>query len=85
MKEIIREKVNELKRLTREPVLFALVVFCFMVLAIFVIYPLFSVFRQSVLDDLDNFIGLGNYFNFFINPYFRQVLYNTLLISTLIF
>ena len=82
MKLILKEKLDELKRLTGEPLVFALVVICFLILAVFVIYPLFSVFRQSILDDSESFIGIGNYIHFFTNPYFRQVLYNTLFIST---
>ncbi|MBW1837467.1 MAG: hypothetical protein JRI99_11100 [Deltaproteobacteria bacterium] len=82
MKLILKEKLDEFKRLTGEPLVFALVVICFLILAVFVIYPLFCVFRQSVLDDSDSFVGIGNYIHFFTNPYFRQVLYNTLFIST---
>lgn len=83
MNTLIAEKINDFKRLSQEPLVFVLVGVCFMVLAVFVIYPLFMVLRQSVLDDLDEFIGLQNYLNFFQNPYFRQVLYNTLFISGL--
>ena len=81
--QVITEKINDFKRLSREPVVFVLVVLCFMFLAVFVVYPLFMVLRQSVLDDMDEFIGIQNYLNFFSNPYFRNVLYNTLLISGL--
>ena len=42
MKLILKEKLDELKRLTGEPLVFALVVICFLILAVFVIYPLFS-------------------------------------------
>jgi iron(III) transport system permease protein len=79
----IKTRIREIRGLTREPVVLALVIICFVLLATFVLYPLYSVFRQSVLDDQDLFIGAKNYVHFFANPYFRQVLYNTLLISTL--
>jgi iron(III) transport system permease protein len=79
----IETRIKEIRNLTREPVVLALVIICLVLLATFVLYPLFSVFRQSVLDDEDLFIGVKNYIHFFTNPYFREVLYNTLLISTL--
>lgn len=83
MRLFIKEKINELKNLARDPVVFVLVILCFLLLITFVFYPLFMVLHQSVLDDLDEFIGVQNYVRFFTNPYFRQVLYNTLFISTL--
>ena len=83
MNQVIAEKITDFKRLSKEPAVFVLVVFCFMFLAVFVVYPLFMVLRQSVLDDMDEFVGIQNYINFFRNPYFRQVLYNTLFISSL--
>ena len=79
----IETRIKEIRNLTREPVVLALVIICLVLLATFVLYPLCSVFRQSVLDDEDLFIGVKNYIHFFTNPYFREVLYNTLLISTL--
>lgn len=79
----IKTRIREITSLTREPVVLALVIICFVLLATFVLYPLYSVLRQSVLDDQDLFIGVKNYVHFFTNPYFRQVLYSTLLISTL--
>ncbi|MBW1980134.1 MAG: iron ABC transporter permease [Deltaproteobacteria bacterium] len=78
---IISEKLGEIRRLTREPLVFSLVIFCFIMLVWFVLYPLYSVFRQSALDENGLFIGLNNYLHFFTNPYFRNVLYNTLYIS----
>ena len=81
--ELLKEKIRDLKNLAQEPIVLTLVLFCIAVLAVFVIYPLFSVFRQSVLNDTDQFIGIKNYIAFFTNPYFRQVLFNTLLISSL--
>ncbi len=83
MPSFLRRKIHEFKRLTKEPLVFVIVVLCFMILATFVVYPLFMVLRQSALDDMDEFIGLQNYMNFFRNPYFRSVLYNTLFISGL--
>ena len=79
----VKKRLNEIRKLTKEPVVFALVILCFILLALFVLYPVYSVFRQSVLDDQGLFVGVKNYTHFFINPYFRQVLYDTLLISTL--
>ena len=77
------KKVREIKRLLKEPVVFSLVIICFILLILFVIYPIFSVFKQSFLEEDVGFIGLKNYFTFFSNPYFRNVFYNTLLISTI--
>jgi iron(III) transport system permease protein len=75
--------LREFKHLTKEPVVLGLILLCFGLLLWFIIYPLFSVLKTSVLDDGGNFVGLENYFRFFGNPYFREVLYNTLFISAL--
>ncbi len=83
IKIFIKEKLKELRNLTRDPLVLVLVIFCFVLLAVTVIYPLFAVLRESALDDTGVFVGFGNYIAFFGNPYFRQVLYNTLLITTL--
>ncbi len=83
MSGVFAEKVRQVRDLAREPVVLILVFLCFGILAVFVIYPLFSVLRQSVMDDVGKFIGIGNYIAFFKNPYFRQVFYNTMFISVL--
>ncbi len=83
MNTTVDQILREFKLLTREPIVFGLILLCFGLLLWFVIYPLFSVLKTSVLDDGGNFVGLENYFRFFGNPYFREVLYNTLFISAL--
>ena len=83
IKSFIGEKVKELRVLSKDPLVLILMIFCFVLLATMVIYPLVAVLRQSALDDMGVFVGIGNYIAFFSNPYFRQVLYNTLFISTL--
>lgn len=79
----VKKILGEFKYLMKEPVVLGLVFLCFALLFLFVIYPLFSVFRTSILDEEGNFIGLANYIRFFGNPYFREVFYNTLFICSL--
>ena len=67
----------------KEPVVFILVTLTFGVLFYFVAYPLYAVFRESVMNDAGKFIGLGNYVQFIQSAYFRQVFYNTLFISVI--
>jgi len=75
--------IKEFKHLSREPLVLGLILLCFGLLFVFVIYPLFSVLRTSVFHEDGHFIGLANYIRFFGNPYFRGVLYNTLFICGL--
>ena len=67
----------------KEPAVFIIVILIFGVLLYFVAYPLYAVFRQSVMNDAGNFIGLANYIQFIQSAYFRQVFYNTLFISVI--
>jgi len=67
----------------KEPAGFIIVILVFGVLLYFVAYPLYAVFRQSVMNDAGKFIGLANYIQFIQSAYFRQVFYNTLFISVL--
>jgi iron(III) transport system permease protein len=67
----------------KEPTVFIIVILTFGVLFYFVAYPLYAVFRESVMNEAGKFIGLANYFNFIQNEYFRQVFYNTLFISVI--
>jgi iron(III) transport system permease protein len=83
MNAMVTRIISEFKQLSKEPVVLGLILLCFGLLLWFVIYPLFSVLKTSVLDDDGAFIGLGNYVRFFGNPYFRDVLYNTLFICGL--
>lgn len=83
MNAMVTQIISEFKQLSKEPVVLGLVLLCFGLLLLFVIYPLFSVLKTSVLDDDGAFIGLDNYIRFFGNPYFRDVLYNTLFICGL--
>lgn len=76
----VNQILKEFRNLTKEPLVLWLILICFGLLFLFVIYPLFSVLKTSVLDDEGNFIGLANYIRFFSNPYFRGVFYNTMFI-----
>jgi iron(III) transport system permease protein len=67
-----------MKQLAKEPVVFLTTLLTFGVLFYFVAYPLYAVFRESVMDDTGKFVGLANYVNFLTSEYFRQVFYNTL-------
>ncbi|MGE5253386.1 MAG: ABC transporter permease [Planctomycetaceae bacterium] len=67
-----------MKQLAKEPVVFLTPLLTFGVLFYFVAYPLYAVFRESVMDDTGRFVGLANYVNFLTSEYFRQVFYNTL-------
>ncbi len=67
----------------KEPILVIVTILTFGILFYFVAYPLYAVFRESVMDDTGKFIGLGNYLNFIQSEYFRQVFYNTLFISVI--
>ena len=68
-------------KLIRQPPLFIATLLTFGVLLYFVAYPLYAVFRESVMDDTGKFVGLANYLQFIKSEYFRQVFYNTLFIS----
>jgi len=67
----------------KEPILVIVTILTFGILFYFVAYPLYAVFRESVMDDTGKFIGLTNYLNFIQSEYFRQVFYNTLFISVI--
>ena len=67
----------------KEPTVFIIVILTFGVLFYFVAYPLYAVFRESVMNEAGKFIGLANYIHFIQNEYFRQVFYNTLFISVI--
>ena len=67
----------------KEPTVFIIVILTFGVLFYFVAYPLYAVFRESVMNEAGKFIGLANYIHFIKNEYFRQVFYNTLFISVI--
>jgi iron(III) transport system permease protein len=67
----------------KEPAVFLIVILIFGVLLYFVAYPLYAVFRESVMNDAGKFIGLANYIQFIQSAYFRQVFYNTLFISVI--
>ncbi|RKX74909.1 MAG: hypothetical protein DRP87_15835 [Spirochaetes bacterium] len=83
MNAIIAGRVQEIKKLLREPVVFFILLFCFILLINFVAYPLYSVFRESLRNEVGEFVGLKNYLYFISSPYFRKVLYDTFLITTL--
>ena len=68
-------------KLIRQPPLFIATLLTFGVLLYFVAYPLYAVFRESVMDDTGKFVGLANYLQFIKSEYFRQVFYNTLFTS----
>jgi iron(III) transport system permease protein len=69
--------------LRREPIAFVVILLTFGVLLFFVAYPLYAVFRESVMDDSGKLVGFANYFTFLKSEYFRQVFYNTLFTSGL--
>jgi len=70
-----------MSRLRREPAVLIVILLTFGVLLYFVAYPLYAVFRESVMDDTGKFVGLANYHTFIKSEYFRQVFYNTLFTS----
>jgi iron(III) transport system permease protein len=72
---------RDLRQLAAEPVVLGVVAAAAMMLVYFVVYPLTAVFWESLHDDEGKFTGLGNYLAFVTSPYFRQVFYNTILIS----
>ncbi|NWF54610.1 MAG: iron ABC transporter permease [Syntrophaceae bacterium] len=67
----------------REPIAFVVILLTFGVLLFFVAYPLYAVFRESVMDDRGKLVGFANYVTFLKSEYFRQVFYNTLFTSGL--
>src|SRR5512138_2271253 len=67
----------------KEPAVIIFTILVFAILFYFVAYPLYAVFRESVMDDTGKFVGPANYLNFIKNEYFRQVFYNTIFISVL--
>ncbi len=70
-----------MEKIKKEPAVLITTILTFGILVYFVAYPVYAVFRESVMNEAGNFIGLDNYANFIKSEYFRQVLYNTLLIS----
>ena len=65
----------------KEPAVFVIVILIFGVLLYFIAYPLYAVFRESVMNDAGEFIGPANYLRFIHSEYFRRVFFNTLFIS----
>ncbi len=72
---------RDLSQLVAEPAVLGLVIASAGLLLYFVVYPLAAVFWESLHDDERKFAGLANYLAFVTSPYFRQVFYNTILIS----
>jgi iron(III) transport system permease protein len=70
-----------MRQFAKEPIVLLITLLTFGVLFYFVGYPLYAVFRESVLDEGGKFIGLANYIQFIRSEYFRQVFYNTIFIS----
>lgn len=83
MSSIIKRRSQNLKKLLKEPLVLFIIIACFLLILNFIIYPLFSVFRESVMNEEGEFVGLSNYIAFLKSPYFRQVLLNTFFITTL--
>ena len=72
-----------MKKLRKEPAVLIVTLLTFGILFYFVAYPLYAVFRESMMSDTGKFVGLANYANFVKSEYFRLVFYNTLFISVL--
>src|SRR4030043_1077703 len=72
-----------MKQLRKEPVVLIVTLLTFGILFYFVAYPLYAVFRESLMSETGKFVGLANYANFIKSEYFRLVFYNTLFISVI--
>ena len=72
-----------MKKLTKEPAVLIVTLLTFGLLFYFVAYPLYAVFRESMMSEAGKFIGLANYATFVGSEYFRMVFYNTLFISVI--
>lgn len=66
----------------KEPVAALFAVIVAVGLLIFVVYPLYSILKESFLDVSGQFIGFKNYTRFLTTHYFHRVFLNTLLITT---
>ncbi len=75
--------IQSTKKLLKEPAVLFIVLLCLGLLIVFVAYPLYSVIRESVQDSSGEFVGLKNYTYFMTSRYFRQVLEDTFVITTL--
>lgn len=53
-------------------------------LALFVLYPLLSVFQESFRNEVGEWTGLENYWQFLTSPYFRKVFFDTIWVGLVV-
>ncbi|MCD6462128.1 MAG: iron ABC transporter permease [Thermotogae bacterium] len=70
-------QLKQLKRIWNEPILFAMIVAVWLLLALFILYPIIMVGIKSLQPDGENF-GLKVYKMLFTKKYFRAPLFNSL-------
>lgn len=84
MVSYLRKRRKELLFLVKkEPIIAVIVAGILLFLGLFVLYPLFSIFKNSFLDFSGNYVGFHHYMRFIDNSYFHKVLYDTLFITTI--
>ena len=73
---------RRIPRVFQQPMMLVALAVIFVLLLIFVVYPVFMMLRESVY--VDGQLSLGNYIRFFSSNYFLHTLYNTLVVSALV-
>ncbi|MFT5871233.1 MAG: iron(III) transport system permease protein [Clostridium sp.] len=74
-----QQKIDDMKKIWKDPVLVTTIVFLIVTLAIFILYPLYSVLKVSFINE--GTFSLKAYFQILNDIDFRQTLGNTLLLG----
>jgi len=75
-----QHKIDDMKKIWKDPVLVTTIIFLIVTLAIFILYPLYSVLKVSFINN--EAFSLKAYAQILRDIDFRQTLGNTLLLGT---
>lgn len=80
----IKRRARQVKYLIKkEPIIGLILVGILIFLGLFAYYPIFSILKNSFTDMGGNYVGLHHYKRFIGFSYFRKVIFDTLLITTI--
>ena len=76
------QQINEIKKLIREPFLFISILVIFYLLIVFVLFPIFQVFKTSFM--IDGQLSLKNYRDVLRQSYYIRPLFNSILLGLIV-
>lgn len=81
-KNKLQRDLTDMKKIWRDPMLLTTIIFVIIVLLIFILFPLFSVLKESFITKQG--LSLKSYLSTFKNSQFRGTLKNTLVLGTVV-